>query len=162
VGVLAAVVQQGLARPDELAAELDRAGRIRHRRLLSRAVADIAGGAQSLLEIDFARLCRRHGLPEPTRQAVRVERSGRRRYLDAEWLRPGGHRVVVEVDGAVHLLPRRYWDDMERANELVLDGRLVLRFATYAVRAHPDRVLQQLSRALGVPVTRRPHLSDCG
>ena len=100
VGVLAAVVQQGLARPDELADELERAGRIRWHRLLAHAVADIKGGAQALSEIDFARLCRRYRLPEPVRQAVRLEASGRRRYLDAEWTRSDGRRVVAEVDGA--------------------------------------------------------------
>ncbi len=148
VGILAATVQQGLARPDELAAELERAGRIRHRRLLTCAVADIGAGAQALSEIDFAKLCRRKGLPEPERQAVRIDSSGRRRYLDAEWVRADGRRVVAEVDGAVHLLPRRYWDDMERANELVLDGRIMLRFAAFAVRQHPDEVAEQLRRAL--------------
>ena len=107
-----------------------------------------AAGAQALSEIDFARLCRRHGLPEPRRQSVRVDAAGRRRYLDAEWVRADGRRVVAEVDGAVHLVPRRYWDDMERANELVLDGRLVLRFAAFAVRAYPRTVATQLRRAL--------------
>ncbi len=148
VGWLAAVVQQRLARPEELATELQRAGRVRHRRLLEHAIADISSGAQALSEIDFARLCRRHHLPEPVRQAIRIEPSGRRRYLDAEWALRDGRRVVAEVDGAIHLLPRAYWDDMERGNELVLDGRIVLRFAAYAVRAQPDRVADQLRRAL--------------
>jgi len=147
-GVLAAVVQQGLARADEMLEELVRAGRVRHRRMLRAALVDIGGGAQALSEIDFARLCRRAGLPEPERQAVRVAPSGRRRYLDAEWLRTDGIRVVAEVDGAVHLLPRAYWDDMSRANELVLDGRVVLRFASFAVRAQPAQVVAQLRRAL--------------
>jgi hypothetical protein len=148
VGLLAAVVQQGLARPHELAQELERAGRVRFHRLLARAVADISGGSHALSEIDFVQLCRRHGLPEPTRQAIRVEQSGRRRYLDAQWRRADGRLVVAEVDGALHLQPRRYWDDMVRANELVLDGRVVLRFAAYAVRAEPDLVAGQLRRAL--------------
>ncbi len=148
VGVLAAVVQQRLTRVDDLRLELQAAGRIRHGRLLAAAVADIGGGSQALSEIDFARLCRRHGLPEPVRQAIRVESSGRRRYLDAEWVRADGVRVVAEVDGAVHLLPRQYWDDMERGNELALDGRIVLRFVAFALRAHEARVAAQLYRAL--------------
>jgi hypothetical protein len=156
VGLLAAVVQQGLARPEQLAAELERAGRIRWYRLLARALADISGGSHALSEIDFVRLCRRFALPEPVRQAVRVERSGRKRFLDAEWVRSDGHRVVAEVDGAVHLLPRNYWDDMVRANELVLDGRIVLRFAAYAIRAEPERVATQLARALKVSPRVRP------
>jgi hypothetical protein len=148
VGVLAAAVQQGLARPQELAEELERAGRIRHRRLLGHALVDIEGGSRALSEIDFVRLCRRFRLPAPRQQAVRTEPSGRRRYLDAEWVLRDGRRVVAEVDGAVHLLPRRYWDDMERANEIALRGALVLRFAAYAVRAHPDDIAAQLARAL--------------
>ena len=116
--------------------------------MLQHAVADISSGAQALSEIDFARICRRFRLPEPVRQSVRVEPSGRRRYLDAEWALSDGRRVVAEVDGAVHLLPRRYWDDMDRSNELVIDGSTVLRFATYALRAHPERVADQLRRAL--------------
>jgi len=154
VGVLAAVVQQGITRPSEIAAELERAGRVRWHRLLAQSVGDIEGGAQALSEIDFARLCRRYRLPEPTRQAVRIEPSGRRRYLDAEWMRADGRRVVAEVDGSLHLLPRRYWDDMDRSNELVLDGRLVLRFAAFAVRAHGERVAEQLARALGTSRVR--------
>ncbi len=148
VGLLAAVVQQGLARADDLALELARAGKVRHHRLLAACLADIAGGARALSEIDFGALCRRWGLPEPIRQSVRVEPSGRRRYLDAEWVTPDGRRVVAEVDGAIHMLPRQYWDDMVRANELVLTGTAVLRFAAYAVRAHPDEVAAQLRRAL--------------
>jgi hypothetical protein len=153
VGVLAAVVQQRLVQPADLAAELDRAGQVRHRNLLRRAVVDIAGGAQALSEIDFARLCRRYGLPEPARQSVRVDRNGKRRYLDAEWVAGDGTRVAAEVDGAIHLLPRTYWDDQERANELVLEGQTLLRFPAYVVRANPKRVADQLTRAL------RRHLS---
>lgn len=156
VGLLAAVVQQGLARPDQLAAELEQAGRIHWYRLLARALADIGGGSHALSEIDFVRLCRRFGLPEPVRQAVRVERSGRRRYLDAEWVCTDGRRVVAEVDGAIHLLPLRHWGDMARANELVLDGRVVLRFAAYAIRAEPELIAQQLGRALGTGLRVRP------
>jgi len=152
VGLLAAVVQQRLARPDELVRELERAGRVRWHNVMARAVCDIGGGAQALSEIDFVRLCRRHGLPEPVKQAVRVQRSGRRRYLDAEWVRPDGQRVVAEVDGAVHLLPRGYWDDMDRQNELAIDGSTVLRFPAFVLRSEPRRVAAQLARALGVSV----------
>jgi len=148
VGVLAAVVQQRLARVDDMTDELERAGRIRHRRAMAAALVDIGGGSQALSEIDFVRLCRRFGLPEPDRQHVRLDASGRRRYLDARWRRRDGRLVVAEVDGALHLLPERYWDDMARDNDLALDGQLVLRFAAFAVRHHPDRVAAQLARAL--------------
>ena len=89
-GLLAAAVQQHLLLPGDLQAAIDAAPRTRHRAALLSAVADIAQGAQALSEIDFGRLCRRFGLPEPTRQAVRAEPSGRRHYLDAEWRRRDG------------------------------------------------------------------------
>ena len=99
-GILAAGVQQRLVTADHLRAALELAPRTRHRRFLHAAVDDIEQGAQAMSEIDFVRLCRHAGLPAPTRQAVRVEPGGRRRYLDAEWVRSDGRRVVVEVDGA--------------------------------------------------------------
>ena len=89
-GLFAATVQQRLARPAELRAAVVAASRTRHRHALLAAVDDIAMGAQALSEIDFARLCRRHRLPQPVLQQVRVEPRGRRRYLDAEWRLPGG------------------------------------------------------------------------
>jgi hypothetical protein len=153
VGVLAAAVQQRLTRAEDLQEELATAGRIRHLRLLMSAAVDIGGGSQALSEIDFVRLCRRFGLPEPVRQSVRVEASGRRRYLDAEWRLPDGRVVVAEVDGALHLLPDQWWDDMERDNSLVLDGRLVLRFPAFVVRSQQRAVAIQLARALAVDLS---------
>src|SRR5699024_2097586 len=103
-GLLAAAVQQRRCEPSALRAALGRATRTRHRRILLAAVADIEGGSEALSEIDFVRLCRRHGLPRPIQQRVRREPSGRRRYLDASWRRADGRLVVAEVDGAMHLL----------------------------------------------------------
>lgn len=149
-GILAAAVQQGLVTADELRDSLAVAIRTRHRSELRAAVDDIEQGAEALSEIDFAALCRRAGLPAPVRQAVRVEPSGRRRYLDAEWRRTDGRRVVVEIDGALHLAPRRWWDDQLRQNELMIGGDLVLRFPSVVVRTEPHVVLDQLRRALKV------------
>jgi hypothetical protein len=112
------------------------------------ALADIAQGADALSEIDLARLCRRWRLPEPVRQAVRIEPSGRRRYLDAEWKTRRGRRLVAEVDGAIHLAPRQWWDDQLRQNEVVLTGDLVLRFPTVIVRHEQPLVADQLVRGL--------------
>jgi hypothetical protein len=83
-GLLAAAVQQRLTTTAALATAVTDARRTRHRAALLRALEDIGQGAQALSEIDFVRLCRRFDLPLPTRQAVRTEPSGRRRYLDAE------------------------------------------------------------------------------
>jgi hypothetical protein len=145
-GILAAAVQQQLTTAPELSAALRAAPRARHRAALIAAVGDIGQGAQALSEIDFARLCRRHRLPRPTRQAVRVEPSGRRRYLDVEWLLPDGRVVAAEIDGALHLAPRRWYDDALRQNEVVIGGTVVLRFPSVVVRNAPDLVADQLRR----------------
>jgi hypothetical protein len=107
VGIVAAAVQQRLATVGQLRTAVAAAPRARHRRALLLAIGDLGMGAQALSEIDFARLCRRAGLPEPVRQAVRPDRFGRRRYLDAEWITRSGRRLVVEVDGALHSWCRR-------------------------------------------------------
>ena len=112
------------------------------------AVDDVGQGAQALSEIDLGRLCRRYGLPQPVRQAVRADRYGRRRYVDAEWISRSGRTIVAEVDGALHLAPRRWWDDQLRQNELVLTGDLVLRFPSVIVRHEQPIVAGQLGRAL--------------
>ncbi|MGH8861798.1 MAG: hypothetical protein ACRDVG_11290 [Jatrophihabitantaceae bacterium] len=149
-GLLAAAVQQRLVSPARLAVALDDAARVRHRHLLRAAVDDIAQGSQALSEIDFVRLCRRHRLPAPDQQTVRRDRGGRRRFIDATWRRRDGRLVVVEVDGAVHLSPRRWWDDQLRQNELALADALVLRFPSVVVRTEPALVADQLRLALMV------------
>ena len=147
-GLFAAAVQQRIVRPDDLSDSLARVSRTRHRAALASAVADIAQGADALSEIDLVRLCRRFGLPAPIQQAVRKERGGRRRYLDASWRRRDGRLVVVEVDGALHLSARRWWDDQLRQNEITLGDALVLRFPSVIVRTQPGVVAAQLRRAL--------------
>jgi hypothetical protein len=149
-GVMCAVVQQRLVRADELIVALQPDRRLRHRRLLLAAAWDITQGAQALSEIDFVRLCRRHGLPEPIRQAIRVDPHGRRRYLDAEWQTRSGRRLVVEVDGALHLAASTWWADQSRQNELVLVGDTVLRFPSAVVRADDPVVSDQLRRGLAM------------
>lgn len=147
-GLLAAGVQQKLVTATQLRAALATNSRMRHRHAMRLAVEDIAQGAQALSEIDFTRLCRRYGLPTPVQQAVRRDRFGRRRYIDAEFVSRSGKRVVVEVDGALHLAPRRWWDDQLRQNEFVISGDLVLRYPTAIVRHEELVVVDQLGRIL--------------
>lgn len=148
-GVLAAGVQQRLVRPSDLRRAAESASRTRHRAALLLAVADIEQGAQALSDIDFVRLCARYRLQPPNRQSIRMERSGRRRYLDAEWQLPDGRVVAVEVDGAVHLSPESWFDDQLRQNEVVIGGTTVLRFPSVVVRFESALVAGQLQRALG-------------
>jgi very-short-patch-repair endonuclease len=78
------------------------------------------------------------------RQQVRVESSGRRRYLDVEVECADGRRLAIEIDGGLHLAPQRWWDDQRRHNEVVISGRPVLRFPTVVVRHRPDEMVAQV------------------
>ncbi len=96
--VLLMSVQQGLTTPESLYEAVGRCLGRRRRGFIKRIVTDVAFGVQSLGELDFARLCRAHGLPEPSRQVLRRGPRGRM-YLDVRW---DQQRVVVEIDGAKH------------------------------------------------------------
>ncbi|MET7948800.1 DUF559 domain-containing protein [Micromonospora sp. NPDC005324] len=144
--IVAAGFQQRIVAGDDLHLVVDRLPRVHRRQLILATAADAAGGAHSLAELDFLGLIRRAGLPVPTRQKVRCDSTGRRRYLDAyfeEW------SVHVEIDGGQHLDPRAWWADMRRQNDLWIEGNRVLRFPAWVIRAHPDEVLTQLRAALG-------------
>lgn len=143
--VVAAAFQQRLVGGDDLHRVLDRLPRARRQGLILRTADDAAGGAHSLAELDFLGLVRRAGLPEPTRQKIRYDAAGRRRYLDVYFDR---WRVHVEVDGGQHLDPRTAWADMRRQNDLWIEGDRVLRFPAWAVRDAPGEVATQLRSAL--------------
>jgi hypothetical protein len=140
--LMAAVVQQRLLPASQLVACVSAARTIPHRALYVAVARDIEGGSQSLLEIDFVKLARRAGLPSPRRQSVRTDAFGHRRYLDADF-----DLFAVEVDGALHLRPLAWWDDMFRQNAIVLTGKPVLRFSSVAIRLYPDQVIEQLRQA---------------
>jgi len=116
----------------------------RRRALVLETAADCASGSHSLGELDFLALCRRSGLPTPTRQAVRSDGRGQR-FLDAAF---DPWKVAVEIDGAHHLDVARMWDDAVRGNALELDGYTVLRYPAYAVRREPRRIAAEIRRAL--------------
>jgi very-short-patch-repair endonuclease len=116
------------------------------------AVADASGGAESIAEVDFARLCRRGRLPEPSRQAVRVDAAGRRRYRDVYFDTWGLH---VEIDGAQHMEVRSWYADMRQQNEIVIAGERLLRFPAWMIRHKPDEVLDQVGAALRAAGWRR-------
>jgi hypothetical protein len=93
--VLAMPVQQRIVTPSQLReAAFAVRGRTR-RAFIRQVVADVVDGAHSLGELDFARMCRLRGLPEPSRQVVRRGLRGRV-YLDAGWEDIG---LAVEIDG---------------------------------------------------------------
>jgi very-short-patch-repair endonuclease len=143
--VLAAGVQQRLARPGDLLEVVERNPRLARRAMIRATLDDIAGGAQALSELDLIRLVRRHRLPEPDRQAPRRDPAGRRRWLDAVW---EAARVIVEVDGIHHIDATEYWADMDRDIDLTLGGYRVLRFPAFVVRYHGGYVAGRIREAL--------------
>jgi very-short-patch-repair endonuclease len=100
-------------------------------------------GAQSLGELDFAALCRSHGLPEPDRQVVRRGPRGRI-YLDVRWSAIG---LVVEIDGSQHRMGLAVTDDNLRQNEVTLSADRVLRVDLVGLRLRPEAFMAQIVRA---------------
>lgn len=146
--ILVAGVQQRLVTPRQLHDELQRAGAIRHRRLLRLLLDDLEGGAQALSEVELLAFCRRNHFPKP-RLNVRVAAQGRRRYLDAEFPCTDGRLERVEIDGGVHLSLAQRWLDDIRDNDLYLAGRGGgLRFPSVAIYTDDPRAIRQLRLAL--------------
>ncbi|MGW9195630.1 DUF559 domain-containing protein [Micromonospora chersina] len=143
--VLASACQQRRVLPADMSEVLATLPRAPRRGLIRRTVADLAGGAQALSELDFLALCRRYRLPRPDLQHHRRDAAGRRRWLDAYWRE---WRLHVEVDGAHHMDVRHWADDMRRQNDIWTTGDRILRFPAWLVRARPDEVAESLRRAL--------------
>jgi len=146
MAVLAAGVQQRLVRVEDLRQVVERIETLRRRGLMAGILADIAGGAQALSELDFTRqVVRRHRLPEPSRQVARRDERGRQRWIDVLW---DEWKIAVEIDGAQHADPLQRWDDMERDNGLNIDGYRTLRFPAWRVRQDPTSVAREILKAL--------------
>jgi very-short-patch-repair endonuclease len=107
--------------------------------------ADLAGGAASLPEAEFLRICRKARFPAPKVQVSRRDARGRQRYLDAYF---DEYSVHVEVDGGQHRDVAAWWADMRRQNDLWIAGDRVLRFPSWVVRTGPDEVAAQVRAAL--------------
>jgi very-short-patch-repair endonuclease len=137
--------QQGKVSSRAVGERLSRVTNERRRTVITETVADAAGGAHSLPELDFLQLSRSAGLPEPKLQYLRRDATGRRRYLDAYYEKYGVH---VEIDGVQHADPFLQWKDMERQNHLWIKGDRVLRFPAWLVRERPHDVIAQVRAAL--------------
>ena len=142
--LLTMVVQQGVAPADRIGQALLHVKRDRRLAFVIDVVTDLVGGVRSLAELDFARECRRRGLPEPTRQVIRRGRDGRY-YLDVVWEEWG---LVVEVDGIQHALAQEVVNDALRHNDVTLDHLTVLRLPVLGLRVASDEFFDQIERAL--------------
>ncbi len=134
-------VQQGITCAEHLLAAWSQVGRSPRRRFLDGVIRDVCDGAHSLGELDVARVCRRYGLPEPSRQVVRELPSGRR-YLALAWEEVG---LVVEVDGAHHGQRLTPIDDALRQNEVTAGDATVLRIPVLGLRLQQDAFMRQVA-----------------
>ncbi len=149
-GVLAAVVQQRLTTPDALLDWIDRMQPLRWAKRFKGVLGEIAGGAQSVSEMDVRRMCRTFGLAAPRRQTKRRDAAGRLRFTDCEWRLPDGRTLVLEVDGGFHMEVEHWEDDLARQRALTTPDRVVVRCTARELRDEPGTVARDL-RALGVP-----------
>jgi hypothetical protein len=154
IGLLAASVQQQLTTAKRLGGVIPQIRKLRHGRTFRLVLHDIAGGAQSFAELDVGRLCDGHGLVRPTRQVVRLDKQGRRRYLDCVWVLPDGRVIVLEVDGSFHAEVIAWWTDMKRERAVVVQGDTVLRCSSIELRLEPADIMGDL-RQIGVPTLDR-------
>jgi len=155
LGAISAVVQQRLTTVERLGACLDQMRPLRRAGDFRQLLADLAGGAQSLAEIDVGRACRDFGVAPPNHQRTRKDREGKRRFTDCEWDLADGRTLVLEVDGGFHLEVMQYGDDMKRQRKLTTTRRMVVRCSAYEIRHDPESVIEDLI-ALGVPSSRVP------
>ena len=142
--LLSMTVQQGLTTAERLGAHVMTVKRDRRRLLAATVIADLLGGVRSLGEREFAQECRRRGLPEPSRQAVRKGRDGRW-YLDVCWEDWG---VVVEIDGIHHEWATNVVADALRHNAVTLDRAVVLRLPLLGLRVAAEEFFAQIVAAL--------------
>ena len=134
-----------LTTPARLEAALTDRRRVRWRRELAAALADVGAGAHSLLELRYLRDAERpHGLPTGQRQA-RARQGSRNAYRDVLYEQFG---VAVETDGAVaHPLEARR-RDQERDNAAAAGGLVTLRYGWAAITQRPCWVAAEVAAVL--------------
>lgn len=142
--ILAMAVQQRLVRAEDLLARWEQVHRSPRSAFLTTVIRDICDGAQSLGELDFAALCREHGLPTPSRQSLRKAENGHY-YLDVYWEDLGLH---LEIDGFQHQVGMATVDDAFRQNEVALDTDVTLRIPVLGLRTQPKAFLEQVERGI--------------
>lgn len=137
-------VQQGIVAVDDIRLVMERVRRHRFRLPLRQVIDDIGTGSHSMNELDFLRLCRVYGLPEPVRQTVRHTASGRR-YLDVEWPQLG---VKLEIQGAGHGQLLNALADDVRLMDLACEDGAAVSISVLSLRVDPAPVMEALGRLL--------------
>lgn len=145
VGWAIKACQRRLSTPDRITAALAGRNRVRWRRDLTDAVAEVRTGVHSPLELRYLRdVERRHGLPRGDRQAVTIRR-GARQYADVRYTEYG---VVVELDGALAHPAEARQHDSRRDNANTLDGFQTLRYGWVPVAYYACAVAREVGDLL--------------
>lgn len=111
---LTQAIGRNLVSPAMLLEALTARKRMRHRPWLVEALADVADGVMSPIELRYVRdVERAHGLPQAKRQARRELEDGVR-YLDNFY---EAFRLCVEIDGRLTHPPEQKWRDADRDSE---------------------------------------------
>jgi hypothetical protein len=137
--------QRRLSTPDRITTALETRNRVRWRRDLTDAVAEVRTGVHSPLELRYLRdVERRHGLPRGDRQAVTIRR-GARQYADVRYTEYG---VVVELDGVLAHPAEAKKHDSRRDNANTIDGLQTLRYGWVPVAYHACAVAREVGDLL--------------
>ncbi|NQU36262.1 MAG: hypothetical protein HQ526_01535 [Actinobacteria bacterium] len=148
--------------PEKIRRALEKRSRVTHRALLEAVLAEVEGGADSVLEIDaVTNVLRAHGLPEGRGQADGVVRGAKIRHdriIDE-------YGLVLEFDG--RLGHDGYSDrqrDHRRDNLIAAQGGQTLRFGWVAIHDEPCESAAQIAsvlRARGWPGSATECQAQC-
>lgn len=137
--------QRRLTTPDRITAALAARNRMRWRRDLADAIAEVPAGVHSPLELRYLRnVERKHGLPRGERQVLTI-RGGVRQYADVRYTDYG---VVVELDGVLAHTAESRRRDARRDNANTLDGFQTLRYDWVPVAYHACTVAREVADLL--------------
>jgi hypothetical protein len=154
VGWITRSYQRRLTTPDRVRRALDSRVRIKRRRLLLALTASVPADAESLLEHEYDRVTKAHGLPAPSAQVGETLSSlgGGTRSAHLRVRRDGAYRefnTVVELDG--RLGHEDAWDtfrDMDRDNLTQEQGSATLRYGHADVFGRPCQLSRQVAVVL--------------
>ncbi len=108
--------------------------------------AEIIRGGQSWLERETLRLLDRAGLPRPSTQVVLGRRGDR--LIRVDFLFPGTPVVVEALGYRWHRTGAQMRIDVERGNELLLKGYVLLQFTYSQIVEEPQHVVATIRTAL--------------
>jgi hypothetical protein len=145
VAVGDAMSRRGLLRPDEIAARLDRADRVRGVVAARRIAPMLSPRAMSRPESVLRYWLLTSDLPDPRIQLAIHDHRGREvAHADLgyeEW------KVALEYEGRQHAEPEQFGQDIDRYSLMAADGWLILRFAGRHLKG-PMVVVERTRRAL--------------